>query len=50
MQSAKGKGTLAAAMYEKNPNHMYPQVLTVGNPMPISSNLLEFLGDDRNVV
>ena len=50
MQSAIGNGTLAAATYEKNPNQMYPQVHIVGKPMPISSNLPEPVGNDRNVV
>ena len=50
MQSAIGNGTLAAAMYEKNPNQLYSQVHIVGHPMPISSHLPEHLGDDRNVV
>ena len=50
MQSAIGKGTLPAPLYEKNPNQMYSQVHIVGNPMPISSKSLEPLGDDRNVV
>ena len=49
MQSAIGNGTLASAMYGKHPNQMYPQVDIVGSPMPISSNLPEPLGDDRNV-
>ena len=50
MQTAIGNGTLAAAMYEKDPNQMCPQVHIVGNPMPISSNLPEPLWNDRNVV
>ena len=50
MQNEKGIETLAAPMYEENPNQLYPQVHIVNNPMPISSKLSEHLGNDLNVV
>ena len=50
MQNAMGKETLAAPMYEHNPNHLYPQVHIVSNQMPISSNLSERLGNDPDLV
>ena len=37
MQNARGNETLAAPMYEENPNQLYLQVYIVNNPTPISS-------------
>ena len=31
----KGNETLGAPIYKENPNHFYPQVHKVDNPMPI---------------
>ena len=42
--------TLAAPMYEENSNQLYPPGNIVNNPIPISSNLSESLGNDTNVV
>ena len=50
MQNAIGNETLAAPMYEENPNQLYPQVHIVNNPTPICSNLSEPLRNDPNVV
>ena len=36
MQNAIGNETLAAPMYDENPNQFYPQVHVVNNPMLIS--------------
>ena len=50
VQNAIGNETLAAPMYEENPNHLYPQVHILNNSMWISSNLSESLGNNPNVV
>ena len=50
LQNARGNGTLGAPMFEENPSQLYPQLHILDNPMPISSNLLEALGNDLNVV
>ena len=50
MHNAKGKETLAALMYDKDPNQLYLQMHNMNNPMPICSNLSEFLGNNPNVV
>ena len=38
VQNTIGNGTLAASMYKNRPNHWYPEVHIVNNPMPISTN------------
>ena len=48
MQNITGNETLAAPMYEENPTSLYPHVHIVNNPMPISSNVAESLGNDPN--
>ena len=50
MQNAIENENLAAPMFEKNPNQLYPQVKFVNNPMPISSDLSEVPGKDPNVI
>ena len=50
VQNAIGNETLAATMYEVNPNHLYPQVHLVNNPMSISSNLIESPRNDPTLV
>ena len=49
-ENAIGNETLAAPLYEENPNQLYPQVYILNHPMPISSNLSEPLGNDPKVV
>ena len=49
-QNAIGNETLAAPLYEENPNQLYSQVYILNHPMPISSNLPEPLGNDPKVV
>ena len=36
-------------MYEEKPNQLYPQVHIVNNPMPVSPNLSEPIGNDLNL-
>ena len=50
MQNEIGNETLAASVYEENPNQLYPRVHIVNNEMPISSKLTGPLGNDPNVV
>ena len=50
MRNAIYNGTLAAPIYEKNPNHLYTLVHIVNNPMSVTSSLFEFLENDHNVV
>ena len=40
VQNISGMETLAAPMYEENPNELYPLVNFVNNPIPFSSNHL----------
>ena len=48
-QNVTGNETLAAPLYEENPNSFYPHVHIVNNPIPISSNITESQGKDPNV-
>ena len=49
MQNVTGNETLAAPMYEENPNSLYPHVHIVNNPIPISSNITESQENNPNV-
>ena len=49
VQNVTGNETLAAPMYEENPTSLYPHVLIVNNPIPISSNIIESQRNDPNV-
>ena len=50
MHNAIGNKTLAALMYDEDPNQLYLQMNNMNNPMPICSNLSELLGNTPNVV
>ena len=50
MQNERINETLAAPMYEQNQNQLYLHAHSVNNPMLISSNLSELLGNDPNVI
>ena len=49
IENVTGNETLAAPMYEENTTSLYPHVLIVNNPIPISSNITESHGNDPNM-
>ena len=50
MQNAISNDPLSAPMLEENLTPLYPPVHIVNNPMPISSNPSESVGNNPNVI